>query len=212
MTALADGVEHLVDDLVEELLALHVAYATLGIGCFQLFKVLVFGPELGEIGVGREGVHVGEHGISLYMTGVADIEMGRVGVHTLNLLPYGSAVVGEIDAVAQALAHLLLAVSTRQTARYGIVWKQNVWLYQHGRIYLIEASCQLAAKLNHRALVFAGRYGSGLEGCYVSGLTNRIAEETQWNVGFEVAHLNLSLDSWVALHAAHRHQVHEIGG
>ena len=179
---------------------------------FYFLQIGIVRPELSKIFITAECIQIGKHRIALQMARVGNLDMGRVGVHTLNLLPYGSAVVGEVDAVAQALAHLLLAVSTRQTARYGIVWKQNVWLYQHGRIYLIEASCQLAAKLNHRALVFTGRYGSGLEGCYVSGLTNRIAEETQWNVGFEVAHLNLSLDSWVALHAAHRHQVHEIGG
>ena len=46
------GVEHAVDDVVEELLALHVADAAMGVSSLQLVEVLELRPEVGEVLIG----------------------------------------------------------------------------------------------------------------------------------------------------------------
>ena len=110
MTALADRLQHALQHLVEHLLTLHVANSTCRIGCLQFVETAELGPEFREVIVGGESIEIGKDGISLHMAWIADIQVGRVGVHGLHLLPHRILVVGEIDAVAKALAHLLLAI------------------------------------------------------------------------------------------------------
>ena len=56
VTTLAHGLKHVVDNVVQELLTLHVAQTATAVVVFQLVEVLIFGPELGKVGIGREGV------------------------------------------------------------------------------------------------------------------------------------------------------------
>ena len=147
------------------------------------------------------------------MAGVVQIDVLRVRVHRADLLPDGIGIVRQIDAVAQRLGHLLLAVRTWQTTRCGILGQHDVRLYQDGRINLIEAANEFASHLQHRLLVFTGRNGSSLEQRDVGSLRDRIAEEAQWNaLPLEATHLDLSLHRRVALYARNGDEVHQISG
>ena len=104
------------------------------------------------------------------MTGIRDIEVGRIGVHALDFLPHGVGVVGEIDTVAETLAHLFLTVGTGQTACSSVLRQHDLRLHEHGRIDLVEAVDQFAGELQHWFLIFAGRYGGSLKGSDVGSL------------------------------------------
>ena len=85
VAALAHRLQHVVDNGVEELLALHVAQSATAVVVLQLVKVLVVGPEIGEVGIGGEGVEISEHGVALHGAGVGDVEvvyMERTFCHT----------------------------------------------------------------------------------------------------------------------------------
>ena len=77
---------------------------------------------------------------------------------------------------------------------------------------MVEAVHQFARHFEHRLLVFASRYGRGLEQGDVGSLRDGIAEKAQGDVSLEVAHLNLGLHGRVALYAADGDEVHQIGG
>ena len=145
------------------------------------------------------------------MAWIADIQVGRVGVHGLHLLPHRILVVGEIDAVAKALAHLLLAIRARQTACRLVLGQHDLWLGKDGGIDLVEATDQLACHLKHRLLVLASRHDSGLESHDIGSLRHGVAEEAKGNIGLEIAHLDLSLHRRVALHARDADKIHQIG-
>lgn len=108
--AYADRVEDTVEDIVEELFALHVADAAFRVGRLQFIEVLELRPEISKILIGGECVEVCEDRVALHVAGVGDIQVSRVGIHALDLLPYGVFVVGEVYAVAETLRHLLLSV------------------------------------------------------------------------------------------------------
>ena len=212
MTALAHGLEELVEHLVEELLALHVAESSTTIVVLELVEVLVFRPVLCEVGIGGEGIEIGEHGIAFDVSGVADVEVCGVGIHGAYLLPYLVGGVGEIDAVAEALRHLLLAIGAGEAACGEVLGEHDLRLYEDGRIDLVEAAHELACDLEHGLLVFACGHGGSLEERDVGSLRDGIAEEAERDVGFEVAHLDLRLHRGIALHARDGDEVHEIGG
>ncbi len=144
------------------------------------------------------------------MPGGVDGEMLGVGVHAVDLLLDLLGGVGEVDAVAQRLAHLGLAVGARQTLAYSRVGQQYLRLHQRGAVDVVEAVDNLACKLNHRRLIVAGRHGRCLEGGDVGGLAYRITEESHRERLLEAAHLYFGLHRGVALHTRHRHQVHII--
>ena len=185
----------------------------MGVGRLQFVEVVEFRPEVGEVLVGGEGVEIGEHGVALYVAGVGDVEMGGVGIHALDLLPHGVGVVGEVDAVAEALRHLLLAVGAGQASCGGVLRQHNLRLHEHGRINLVEAVDELTRQLEHRLLILAGGHRGGLESGDVGCLRHGVAEEAQGDgVVLEAAHLHLRLHGGIALHAAHADDVHQIGG
>jgi len=65
-----------------------------------------------------------------------------------------------------------------------------------------------AALLEHRLLVLADRNSRSVECGDVRRLTDRIAEKTDRNAGFKVAHLDLCLNGRVALYTGHGDKVH----
>ena len=79
MTTLTHGLQHIINNGVEELLALHVAQSTTTIVVFQFVEVLVFRPEVLEVIVTREGIEIGEDGVALDM---ARVYMERTFCHT----------------------------------------------------------------------------------------------------------------------------------
>ena len=213
MTTLAHGLQELIEHLVQELLALHVAQtATLIVG-LQFVQVLVLRPELGKVLIRGEGVKIGEHGVTLHMTRVIQVHMRRIGIHRAHLLPYLISRVGEVDAVAKALRHLLLAIRTGQTTGCQILGQHDIRLHEHGCIDLIEAAHQFTCHLQHRLLVLTHGHRGRLEQRDVGSLTDRIAEEAQRNtLTLKAAHLDLCLHRRVALHTTDGDQVHQIGG
>ena len=178
MAALAHGLQELVENLVEELLALHVAQSTTLIVGFQLIQILVFRPELSKVGIRREGIEIGEHGIALHMSWVVQVHVCGVGIHGAHFLPHFVCRVAQVDAVAQRFRHLLFTVGAGQTACRLVLGQHDVGLYQHLGIGAVEAAHQLARHLEHRLLVFSGRYGGSLEERDVGSLTDRIAEKS----------------------------------
>ena len=175
---------------------------------FQFFQVLVFGQELGKVVIGRESVKIGKDGISLNMPGIVQVDVGGIGVHGAYFLPNIIGRVAQVDAVAKTLTHFLLAIGAGKAACGGIFRQHDVRLHQHWGIGLIETTYQFACHL----LVFTCRYGGCLEQSDVSSLADGIAEEAQWDVGFEVAHLDLSLHRGIALHTADGDEIHQVGG
>ena len=170
MTTLADRLQHAIDDIIQEFLTLHIANSTMRVGSFQLVKVLEFRPEISKVLICRESIEISKHSISLYMSRVIEVDMRRIGVHTLYLCPHSIGVIAQIDAVTQALTHLLFAVSSRQTTCRCVLRQHDIRLYQHLTIHLIEAADKFACEFNHRLLVFACRDSGGLESCNIGGL------------------------------------------
>ena len=101
MTALAHRLQELVEDLVQELLTFHIPQTTTTVVVFQLVEVLVFWQELRKVLILRESVEIGEDSVTLYMTGVVEVDMLRVGIHRAYLLPNGISIIREINTVAE---------------------------------------------------------------------------------------------------------------
>ena len=201
MTTHTHRLKSLVENIVEELLACAVANTTTHIVLLQFIESLVFGPELGKVVGCAECLKVCEYGIALKIAGLVHTHTRCSVRHLLHLLPYIGSRIAEVDTVAERLRHLLLAVGSGQTTCCSILRKHDFRLNKHLAVCLVEAANKLACHLNHRLLVFAGRHCSGLEQRDVGSLAYGIAEETKWNVGLKVAHLNLGLHCRVALYA-----------
>ena len=212
MTALAHRFQETVEHLQEELLALHVAQSATTVMILQLVEVLILRPEVGKVLIAGEGIEVGEHGIALDMSRVIEIDMLGVSVHGAHLLPYLVGGIGEVDAVAEALGHLLLTVGAGKTAGGEVLGQQDVGLHEHRCIGGIEAAHELTRHLQHRLLILSCRHGGRFEEGDVGSLRHGVAEEAEGDVGLEVAHLDLCLHRGVALDAAHGDKIHQIGG
>ena len=115
---------------------------------------------------------------------------------------------GEVDAVAEALAHLGLAVGAGQAQAGGVLGQHDLRLGQGIAVNSVEFAHDLAALLDHGLLVLTGRHGGGVEGGDVRSLTDGVAEEAHRDAGLKVAHMDLALDGGVALQAAHGDEVH----
>ena len=157
-----------------------------------------------------EGIQIGEDGVALHLAGVLHPQVAGVGVHGHDLLLDVLRLVGEVDAVAQRLAHLGLAVNARQTQTGGVLGQHDLRLGQGLAVDGIELVDDLAALLQHRHLILARRDGSGAERRNVGGLTDGVGEEADRDAGLEVLLLDLRLDGGVALQAGHRDEVHII--
>ena len=178
--------------------------------CLQLVEVLVLGQELGKVLRAAERIQIDEDGVALHLAGVLHPQVVRVGVHGHDLLLDVPGLVGEVDAVAEALAHLGLAVGAGQ-AQAGAVLRQNdLRLHQSLTVDGVELMDDLAALLDHGALVLACGDGSGLEGGDVRGLADGVSEEAHRDAGLEVLLLDLGLDGGVALQAGDGDEVHII--
>ena len=211
MTAGTDRVEHLVEHTVQELLASTVTDTTLHILLLQFIERFEFRPELSEVLISRESLHVGEHGIALQVSRLLHTHARLTIRHLLHLLPNGLLIIAQIDAVAQTLAHLLLTIGTRKATANRIFREQDLRFHQYRRIDLIESAHQFTGHLQHRLLVLTSRNGSSLEGSNIGSLAHRIAEEAQWDIRLKVTHLDFRLHGRISLHARYRDEVHQVG-
>ena len=166
--------------------------------------------------VAAEGIQVGEYGVALHLARVADLQMVRVGEHTPDLCIDLFGAVGQVYAVAEGLAHLGLAIRSRQSQAGSVLRKHNLRLDEHLAVETVELAYYLPGLLDHRLLVLARRYRGGFEGGDVSGLADRVAEESDRGAGLvgivfpilaEAPHLDLRLYGRVPLESLYRHEV-----
>src|SRR3989304_3934924 len=94
---LADGCEEALQGLVQALLDLDVADLPGAVASLEVLDLR---------GVVVEGVGIDEDGVALDPPGIRGAEAAGVGVHALDLQPHGLRLVGEVDGVVEALAHL----------------------------------------------------------------------------------------------------------
>ena len=148
LAAGADGLQFGLHDGVQELLDLHIAQAAALIMRLELVEVLVLRQELGEVLRAAERIQIGEDGVALHLAGVLHPQMAGVGVHGHDLLLDVLRFIGQVDAVAQRLAHLGLAVNARQ-AQAGVVGRQqDLRLGQRLAVDGVELVDDLAALLD----------------------------------------------------------------
>ena len=178
--------------------------------CLQLVEVLVLGQELGKVLRSAECIQIDEDGVSLHLAGVLHAQVVRVGVHGHDLLLDVLRLVGEVDAVAEALAHLGLAVGAGQAQAGAVLGQNDLRLHQSLTVDGVELMDDLAALLDHGALVLTCGDGSGLEGGNVRSLADGVSEEAHRDAGLEVLLLDLGLDGGVALQAGDGDEVHII--
>ena len=178
--------------------------------CLQLVEVLVLGQELGKVLRAAECIQIDEDGVAFHLAGVLHAQVVRVGVHGHDLLLDVLGLVGEVDAVAEALAHLGLAVGAGQAQAGAVLGQNDLRLHQSLTVDGVELMDDLAALLDHGALVLACGDGSGLEGGDVRSLADGVSEEAHRDAGLKVLLLDLGLDGGVALQAGDGDEVHII--
>ena len=145
------------------------------------------------------------------MTRIIEVDMLRIGVHRAYLLPNVISRIGEVDAVAQRLRHLLLTISTWQATSRQVLWQQNIRLYQYWGINLIKATSQFTSYLEHGFLILTCRNSSCLKQGDVCSLRNRIAEESQGDaLALKATHLYFGLHRRITLYTTYRYKVHQI--
>ena len=178
----------------------------------QFVEARVLGQELLEIFGAAEGVEVDEYGVVLDVARVLRADVQRVGVHRHDLLAYLLRLFGEVDAVAERLAHLRLAVGAGQAQAGLIVGEHDVRLGERLAVDGVEFMDDFAALFEHRRLILADGDDGRAEGRDVRRLAYRVAEEADWDARLEVAHLDFRLDGRVALDARDRDEVHVVEG
>ena len=178
--------------------------------CLQLVEVLVLGQELGKVLRAAECIQIDEDGVALHLAGVLHAQVVRVGVHGHDLLLDVLGLIGEVDAVAEALAHLGLAVGAGQAQAGAVLGQNDLRLHQSLTVDGVELMDDLAALLDHGALVLTCGDGSGLEGGDVRSLADGVSEEAHRDAGLEVLLLDLCLDGGVALQTGNGDEVHII--
>ena len=93
------------------------------------------------------------------MTGVAYLEVLRVGVHlAVYLLLHGGSGVGEVNAVAEGLAHFRLAVNSGKSALSLVLGYHSLGHYQSFTVNSVELLDYLPCLFKHRKLILA--YGN----------------------------------------------------
>ena len=213
-----DGLQAVIEHVDEELLALHVSKASTAVVVLELVQVGVLRQESLKVTFFAEGIEVSEYGVALYLAGIFHPQVTGVGEHAFHFLFHGLGIIAQVDAVAQGLAHLGLAIGTGQAAA-GLVGRQkNFRLHQYVAVVdAVEAAHNLTALLQHGFLVFAGGNGSGLAEADIGSLGNRIGEETYGQAALvvvlrfsvETAQGHLGLHGRIALQALHGDQVGE---
>ena len=176
----------------------------------ELIEVLVLRQELGEVLGAAESVQIDEHGVALHLAGVLHPQVVGVGVHGHDLLLDVLGLIRQVDAVAQALAHLGLAIDAGQAQAGGILGQHDLRHGQGLAVDGVELVHDLAALLQHGHLILTGRHSSGTERRDIRCLADGVGKEAHRDAGLEVPHLDLALHGGVALQAAHRDQIHII--
>ena len=212
VTALTDGLQNVLQHVVEELLDLYVAQATALVVSLQLVQVSVVRQEFGKVLFGAESIQIGENSVAFNLTGILYAYMVGIGVHGHNLLFDILRFIGKINAVAQGFTHLGFAVNAGQTQACVVLRQHDVWVNQCFAVNRIELVHDFLALLQHRQLVLAYRHYSCAEGGDISSLADRIAEEAGGDACFEVTHFDLVLNSRVALQTGYGYQVHIVEG
>lgn len=208
----ADGGERLLEHLDEELLARAVAQAAAAVVVLHLLKVCIGGQVFGEHAVAAERIQIREHHVALDVAGVLDAQVLRVGEHpAVDLALDGLCIVAQIDAVAQRLAHLGLAVHAGQAALRLVLRDQRRGQHERLAVDAVELFHDLARLLDHGELVLADGDDRGVKGGDVRRLRDGVDEKAhrQPLVG-KAAQLHLRLDGRVARHARGRDEVHVI--
>ena len=155
----------------------------------------------------REGLQIGKDGVPLQMTRVAHAEMLRVCIHGLDARRHRIRIVREVDAIAEGLGHLCLAVCARETAGSCVARNQRLRLHEHRRINRIELPDNLSRLLDHRQLILTDRHRSRLKGRDIRRLADRIGEEADRDIRLEIPELNLILHGRVALQSGDRDEI-----
>ena len=208
--SLADRRELRLHDVAEKLLDLDVAEPAAAVMLFQRFEILVFREELREMLVPRECVEVDEHRVPLGVTGILAAQVRRVGEHRHDLGLDFLRRIREVDAVAERLAHLRLAVDAGQTQAGAVLRQNDARFGQRLAVHTVELAHDLGALLEHGELVLPDRHRRRVECRNVCSLTDGVAEEADRDARLEVAHLNLRLDGGVTLDARHRDEIHVV--
>ncbi len=138
--------------------------------------------------------------------------MVRVGEHPHDLGAYLIGLVGKVDAVAQRLAHLGLAVRAGQAQARGVVGQQGGRLHQRLAVQLVEAADDLTRLLQHGELILTHGHGVGHERGDVRRLADGIGQKAHGDAVVEAAQLYLRLDSGVALQPRQCDQIHVVEG
>ena len=177
----------------------------------QFLQISVLRQEFREILFPGERIQVSENSVSFHLPRIGNLQVIRIGVHAHDFLVNCLRRVGQVDAVADGLGHLRLAVCARKT-QAGLVLRQvDLRLHQHvGVIDPIKTPYNLSGLLQHRLLVFSHRHCRRLECRDVRRLAHRISEETRRNAGTETLLLNFRLHGRIPLQSGHRDQVHEV--
>ena len=225
LAALADGFKAVVEHVEEELLARAVAQAAALVVGLHFIQILVVRQELLEIAVLAEGIEIDEYGVLVFVflalgigidaaevAGVFNIQVERVGKHTVDLLLEFLGRVGQVDAVAQRLGHLRLAVRAGQAETGAVVGQHNLGLHEGFAVDMIEAAYNFVGEFEHRLLVLADGHGGCLEQGDVGCLRDGIAEEACGCAAFKLAHFQLGLDGRIALEALHADEVEIVEG
>ena len=145
------------------------------------------------------------------MAGLLDVYMLGVGVHAVHLLLQLLGGIAQIDAVAQRLGHLGLAIRTGKAEACCIVWEHDIGFHQCFTIYIIKATHYFAALLQHGFLVLTGRNGGSLKQGNIGSLAYRIGKETHGDtLSGKATHLHLCLHRGIALKTGYGHEVHEV--
>ena len=130
----------------------------------------------------------------------------------MTFLRTSSALFRQINAVAQRLGHLSLAIGARQTQARLILRQQNLRRNQCLTVYAVKLVHDFAGLLYHRHLILAGRNRGRTERRDIGRLTDWICKESNRNARFKIAHLNFRLYRWIALQTRYGNQIHIVHG
>ena len=146
------------------------------------------------------------------MSGIVEVDVLGIGVHRAHLLPDIFSRVREIDTVAEALRHLLLAIRTGQTTSRHVLRQHDIGFREHLCIDLVKTASELTRHLQHRLLILTDGHRGRLEQQNIRSLRHGVAEETEGHaLAFEATHLDLRLHRRIALNARDTDEVHQIG-
>ena len=174
----------------------------------HLVKVLVFQAVLLKVLVFRESVEISEDRVPFHLTGIFHPQVVLIGVHRLHFLPDFLFGIREVDAVAERLAHLRLAVGAGKAHAGGVAGKKYFRKHERLAVDGVELLDDVPGLLKHGLLVLAGRDCRGLEGRDVGGLAHGVSQEAYGDAVLEAAHLYFRFQGRVALQPSLTEKVH----